>query len=171
MLQIGAQRPPQDLTDLLLECHERIRTFTALAARLARSPGLPSAEVADAAARVRRYFAEALPLHARDEEESLLPRLRGRDPEVDRELGEMRREHETHGPVLDPVVELCGALAAEPSRHAALAPALAAAADALALHFDAHLGREERVIFPAIARHLSAAERAQAIAELRARRR
>ncbi len=96
MLTFGPRPPAGDVVDLLLECHTRIRSFTTLAARLASTPGLAAAEVAEAAAGVHRYFTQALPLHARDEEESVLPRLRGRDPEVDRELAEMVHEHRGH---------------------------------------------------------------------------
>ena len=45
----------KDIVDLLLECHERIRSMTALARRLAGASGLPDAEVVDAADRVRMY--------------------------------------------------------------------------------------------------------------------
>ncbi len=166
---LGTPRPAHDVVDLLLECHERIRSFTALADRLAHTPGLAPAEVADAAAQVRRYFTEALPLHARDEEESVLPRLTGRDPLVDRELVAMTAEHGDHGPILARVVEACDALAATPERHAEVAPELGRAARQLAMHFAAHLAREEEVVFPAV-RALPPVERAAIVAELRARR-
>jgi iron-sulfur cluster repair protein YtfE (RIC family) len=170
MLGIGKPRQAQDVVDLLLECHERIRGFTALARRLGGAAGVADAEVADAAAKVRRYFVEALPLHAADEEESLLPRLRGRDPAVDRELEAMHREHDEHQAILGRVVALCDALAADPSRHRELGPALAEAAGALERHFEAHLAREEEVIFPAVRRELGDSERARIAEELRARR-
>jgi len=169
MLTIGKRPAAADVVDLLLDCHERIRSFTALAQRLARAPGTPPAEIADAATKVRRYFADALPLHARDEEESMVPRLRGRGAEVERELAEMQREHGEHEPLLARLVALCDALAADPARHAALAPELDQVATALAGHFAAHLDREERVLFPAV-RALPEAERAAMVRELRARR-
>jgi iron-sulfur cluster repair protein YtfE (RIC family) len=141
-----------------------------MAQRLARPDAVATpAEVADTAEKVRRYFGVALPLHARDEEESLIPRLRGKDPAVDRELDTMQAEHADHGPILDRLVALCDALVADPSRRVELGPALGELADTLATHFVDHLGREEAVIFPALAR-LPAEERAQMVAELRARR-
>ncbi len=170
MLSIGTPRPAEGIVDLLLECHARIRAFSELAIRLAEAPGTDPAEVADAAGRVRRYFDEALPLHARDEEESLLPRLAGRDPAVDAALVAMHREHEAHGELLDPVVALCGELAAAPERHAELAPALARSGRRLRAHFEAHLATEEATIFPAVLRHVPDEEQRRMVAELRARR-
>jgi iron-sulfur cluster repair protein YtfE (RIC family) len=166
---LGKPRTAHGIEDMLLECHERIRSFTALALRLAGPEPAPPSEVADAAERVSRYFTKALPLHALDEEESLLPRLRGHDPAVDRELDAMHAEHAAHGPLLDRVVALCDALHADPGRRAELAPALREVAGALERHFVDHLGREEAVIFPALAR-LAPELRAQMVAELRARR-
>ena len=84
LTRLGRGAGAADAVGLLLDCHERIRAFTAMASRLA-APGDPGPDaIRDAAARVHRYFAEALPLHAQDEEESLAPRLRGRDPDLDR---------------------------------------------------------------------------------------
>lgn len=168
--QIGAARPAGDIVDLLLDCHVRIRRFTDMALRLGSARGAPAREVAEAAAAVHRYFSEALPLHAQDEEESLLPRLAGKDPDVDRALVEMHRQHEGHGPVLDRVLALCAALASAPERHGELAPELREAALALRDHFDGHLPPEEQTIFPAIRRVLSEDDRAAMLRELRARR-
>src|SRR4051812_25565021 len=93
LIQIGSPKEPPDIVDILLECHERIRSFTGLARRLASTHGLSEEEVRDAAARVTRYFSEALPLHVADEEQSILPRLSGRSPELDAALNGMQREH------------------------------------------------------------------------------
>src|SRR5512144_1450188 len=125
--RIGTPRPAEGIVDLLLDCHARIRSFSELAVRLGEAAAPSRAEVVDAAARVRKYFVEALPLHARDEEDSVLPRLAGRDPAVDAALVAMHRDHEGHGELLDPVLALCADLEAAPERHAELAPALAEA--------------------------------------------
>ncbi len=169
MLHIGSPRPAEGIVDLLLDCHARIRSFSDLAVRLGEAVGPSPAEVADAAAQVRRYFVEALPLHARDEEDSVLPRLAGRDPGVDAALVAMHRDHAGHGRFLDPVLAVCAALAAAPERHAELAPALADAARLLRAHLEAHLASEEATIFPAIAR-VPEDERRRMVDELRARR-
>ena len=62
--------------ELLLGCHQRIRNFTQLASRVASGEPASDADVADAARRVHRYHAIALPLHQADEEQ----RLRKSDP-------------------------------------------------------------------------------------------
>ena len=160
----------RDVVDLLLDCHERIRSMTALARRLAGARGLADAEIVDAADRVRRYFGGALALHARDEDESVLPRLRGKDAALDRELEQMSREHGEHGPALAKLLDACDAIAEDPSRLAAVSADLEDAANDLERQFGVHLEREERVIFPAIRRLLAVEELARIAEELRARR-
>ncbi|HET9553451.1 MAG TPA: hemerythrin domain-containing protein [Anaeromyxobacteraceae bacterium] len=167
---IGRPAVPGDAVDLLLDCHERIRAFLALARRIAEAGAADPAEAAEAAARVRRYFTEALPLHARDEEESILPRLRGLDAVVDAELDAMAREHREHGRPLDELVAACDGIARAPERLAELAPVVARATAELDRHFAEHLRREEAVIFPAMRRLLDAAADAAIVRELRARR-
>ena len=170
LTRLGPAPRSGDVVDALLDCHQRIREFTELAARLASARGVSEAEVRDAAARAHRYFSTALPLHARDEEESLLPRLEGLDPEVDRELAEMMREHSEHGDPTDRVLAACAELKRDPAALPRLAPALAAAARDLQRHFEAHLEREERVIFPAVRARLDRATQETIQAEMRARR-
>src|SRR5512138_2963034 len=149
---IGSRRPAEDIVDLLLECHARIRSFSDLAVRLGEVHEAAPDEIRDAAARVRRYFVEALPLHARDEEESVLPRLAGRDAVVDAALVAMHRDHVGHGELLEPVLAICAELVAVPGRHAELAPSLAEAGRRLRAHFEAHLASEEGTIFPLLER-------------------
>jgi iron-sulfur cluster repair protein YtfE (RIC family) len=170
LTRLGTPAVAGDAVDLLLECHVRIRAFLDMAGRIGEERSAPPAEVADAAARVHRYFTAALPLHARDEEESILPRLRGRDPDVDRELDVMVREHADHARPLEALVTACAALARDASLHDALAPAIGEATAALARHFADHLAREEAVVFPAMRRLLDASADAEIVREIRGRR-
>lgn len=170
LTRLGAPATPEDAVGLLLECHDRIRTFTAMARRIAAARPEERAGIAEAAARVSRYFTQALPLHATDEEQSILPRLRGRAPDVDAALADMAREHREHEGPLGEVVAACDALARDPGRLADVAPSLARAAAALEAHFVEHLRREETVIFPAMRRLLSAEDDGAIVRELRARR-
>lgn len=161
--------PPEDtVAAALAACHDRIRRFAALAARVAVEPADAAAR-AEAAAAVIRYFTVALPLHAADEDDSLAPRLRGHADALDAALATMTADHADHGAVIEPVVALCRQLAAAPTDHAAVAPALGSAAAAMTAAFAAHLALEEAVVFPAVAA-LPAAVQREIRAEMLARR-
>ncbi len=170
LTRLGKPAVPGDAADLLLECHQRIRVFLALAGRLGEAGAQPAEAVADAAFRIRRYFTLALPLHARDEEDSIAPRLRGREPAVDAELAAMAREHREHEPPLAVLVEACAQLARDPGRRAELAAVLRRATRDLGRHFAVHLAREEEVVIPAARRLLDAAADAEVVKEIRLRR-
>lgn len=149
-----------------------------MAADLAERGELAPADVAEGCARVERYFTQALPLHVRDEEESILPRLRGRAPELDAALARMHDEHLEHERPVGELVALCRALAALAAQaqgsggdDSATRRALAEVARSLVAAFERHLAEEERVIVPAIRDRLSRDEQAAIVAELRARRR
>jgi iron-sulfur cluster repair protein YtfE (RIC family) len=170
LTRLGKPAAQGDAVDLLLECHVRIRTFLGMARRVAEGASAPPDEIAAAAARVHRYFTQALPLHAQDEEDSILPRLRGLDPEVDRELATMVHEHADHARPLEALVGACAALAREPARHAELAAIVGEATAELERHFAAHLAREEAVVFPAMRRLLDGEADAAIVREIRLRR-
>lgn len=71
------------------------------------------------------------PLHVRDDEETLQPRLAGRAPEVDDALAEMRQEHAAHEAVLRRLLAIVLAIAEEPSRPETLAEQLRPIAEEL----------------------------------------
>jgi iron-sulfur cluster repair protein YtfE (RIC family) len=158
-----------DLVDLLLECHERIRKFVALARTAGESTDAPSDQVVDACASVERYFVEALPLHVRDEEESLVPRLSGHSRALDDALSMMESQHAEHGPQLSALLRASAAVRAAPEALA-LRAELVHTAEELERAFSAHLQLEETQIFPAIRTALPADVQASIIKELRARR-
>jgi hemerythrin-like domain-containing protein len=161
---------PADAVDLLLECHGRIRGFLAMARRLGEARDESAEAVSDAAIQVQRYFTLALPLHARDEEESILPRLSGRDPLVNLQLDAMVREHREHQRPLGRLIEACAEIGADPGRHPGLAGSVLQASTELDRHFFHHLAREEEVIFPAVRRLLDASTDASIVKEIRLRR-
>jgi iron-sulfur cluster repair protein YtfE (RIC family) len=170
LTRIGKTAAAGDAVNLLLECHERIRSFVALARRIGEVGPYSRDSVAEAAARVARYFAEALPLHAQDEEESVLPRLRGLDPRVDAELEAMAREHREHERPMGELIAACEQIARAPGRLPDLEPVVASAAAELERHFAEHLGREESVILPAVRRLLDRSSDAAIVREIRGRR-
>jgi hemerythrin-like domain-containing protein len=158
------------VVEALLDCHDRIRHFAEMARRLAEAHDAPPGEVAEAARQVHRYFSLALPLHAEDEEESVLPRLRGKDAALDAELARMHEEHGRIEVLRERLVTLCADLKIAPGRLDLLRSDLEDCARRLELLFEQHLGQEERQIFPAITRLLSADEQRQIQNEIRARR-
>lgn len=168
LVSLGAKKPSDDVAGLLRDCHDRIRRFTALAGRLADAEA-PPAERAEAATRVLRYFEEALPLHAADEDRAIHPRVLAARPDLAAVLDDMTREH---GPIDEAIavgLPVWRAVAEDPSRAAALAVALAEVARNLDRLFAPHLAAEEATIFPAVAA-LPAGIQAEIRAEMRARR-
>jgi hemerythrin-like domain-containing protein len=166
---LGARKARAGLLGLLLDCHDKIRSFSALAVTLATRDGIEPAQAREGAAQARRYFVEALPRHVADEEESLLPRLRGRDPALDRALAQMHHEHEQHAALLAVLIDALDAVAQHGLREADQS-ALADVAPRLSRAFDEHLAREEQHIFSRIDSLLGAEEQSQIVHELRARR-
>lgn len=170
---IGPGKPaaPGDAVDLLLECHARIRHFLALARRLGEARDGSPGTLADAAEQVHRYFTVALPLHAQDEEQSIAPRLRGREAALDADLDAMVREHGEHQRPLGALVAACAEIGRDPSRHPELCGGVVGATAELERHFQEHLSREEEVILPAVRRLLDGATDAAIVKEIRLRRR
>lgn len=162
-----------DLASALLDCHAKIRFFNGQASRLwMHAEDLPVAEAAEAASGIARYFAEALPLHEADEEESIRPLLAGRSAMVDTALSEMNRQH---GALHDPVSRLisqCREISADPSRVAdeAVTADLSETLKVLAPLWERHLELEEGVIFPALEAFLAPHEREAIHREIRLRR-
>ena len=170
IVTLGARPKREGLVPLLLECHERIRTFGALAQRIGAEPHVADDERVEACRRCERYFVEAFPKHLVDEEKSILPRLVGRDPTLDAALASMAAEHAWHDPLVCDLVEHLQHVAARPGDREARA-ALRASADVLMSELEPHLVREETTVFPAIDALLDRAERDLILDELRARRR
>ena len=166
---IGRKQATADLVGMLVECHGRIRSFSALAIMAGERTDAPHDEIVDACARVERYFGVALPLHVRDEEESVLPRLRGRSIEIDAALDRMHDEHALHAPLLERLLAACVAVRAAPGEES-LRASLLAAAHALDAAFAPHLQSEEEIVFPALRALVPANEQLEIVAELRARR-
>ena len=166
-LTIGTSAVPADLVDLLLACHDRIRRFSDIAARLPHAPASTArAELAQAALAVHRYFTVALPLHVQDEDLSVRPRLGG---EVEAALERMSREHVEIERLLAEGSPLWLALAEHPNRLDALSPSLDRVATCLSAQLTVHLAQEEQIIFPALSR-LDHNVQEEIRSEIRARR-
>jgi hemerythrin-like domain-containing protein len=183
-LRIGRAAPPrapgqEDVVDLLLACHARIRHFTALAQRVLdahqRPTAVDPAQIADAARSLVRYFGVALPLHVADEDVSLAHRFAVDEKlelpaEVAAALGEMSAEHLTIDRLLDALVPAWTRVGQDPAALDDLRAELAPKTAQLASIMAGHLAAEEATIFPWMRATLTADVRTAILAEMRARR-
>lgn len=160
------------MVDALLDCHGRIRHFTALAVTLPDAAAVPPEEIASAAAGVVRYFAEALPLHSTDEDVSIAPRLLALDlsQPLRAALAAMTAQHGGLELTLGSALPRWAAVAADPGCLATHAAPLRGLATRLVTQWNEHLGLEEETIFPAIRALLPASEQEAIRREMRARR-
>ncbi len=150
----------------LLECHSRIREMLTMASGIVTVRSADEAR--EVAERLGRYFTRGLPLHTRDEEESILPRL-AVGPDLLVALDRMQREHVQHESLVQELVTSCRDLIESPSRWQELSPAIAGAADTIAPGMVTHLLGEERDVFPHVER-LDDAMQARILEEMEARR-
>lgn len=160
---LRASSAEDDVTSRLRDCHARIRAHLAEAVAVARSDELEPRRTGARA--VLRYFTEALPLHAADEDVSVASSV---GPSLATLVERLAREHvEIDG--------LVATLSTDWARWAGGERGLATDVHAAALErldrlFRAHLELEETVLFPAIDR-LPATTRRSIVQAMAARRR
>jgi hemerythrin-like domain-containing protein len=168
----GAVVVESDAVDMLLACHQRIRNFTGIAARLAEAAGAAEAEIANAAEAVHRYYAIALPLHEADENESVYPRLRQRLTD-NKERESLQAMVDQHGPIDQLVADLLPRweqLKREPKKLRECADELRVNSERLQELWSEHLTLEEQIVFPLIRSRLSAEDLRTIQAEMKQRR-
>jgi hemerythrin-like domain-containing protein len=140
---IADERP----LELLYACHDRIRRFTTLTARLSAHVAANGADnqAREAAAQILRYFELSLPNHHADEEADVFPALRGlSDIALAGSIAALEAEH----CVLDALWQEVAPWLRRVEQGEALS-----APDALAkfvANYTVHVEREEREVFPAI---------------------
>ncbi len=156
-LQAAADKT-ETAAEMLLGCHQRIRYFTAVSARLADADPRVTAEIAEAAEAVHRYFTVALPLHEADENESLHPRLSGAGAPVAIASEEMVRQHAGIDALVAELVPIWDSLRQTPERLSEMAEGLRERSRRLQQLWEEHLSLEEQTVFPAMERCLSPAE-------------
>ena len=115
------------------------------------------------------FMSSALPLHVRDEEDSLWPRLAGYSPALDATMAQMRAQHFAHQVRLDALTSALEAVRQRPNEPV-LHRELAAAASTLETDFEDHLGLEEAELFPFLEEALGPEAHEAVIREIRARR-
>ena len=177
-LKIG-QRPDHGFDEplgLLSDCHRRIECFLAVLTAITDRAGGGTLSVAERAQleAALAYFATAAPRHIADEEESLFPRLQASDNRDARAALEVIRRLERDHDEADAHHEAIARLVPRWLTDGSLADDLVrelterlARLDAL---YAAHIGVEDRELFPAAARLLSAADLAAIGREMAAQR-
>jgi quercetin dioxygenase-like cupin family protein/hemerythrin-like domain-containing protein len=141
-------KPPKHPLELLLESHRRSEQFLKVVQLLAQQPGGNFLEKHEQSALelALAFFAETRPLHQRDEEDSLFPRLQG--SYLAPRLRKLENEHglldQLHGDMQSHMRRWIEKARLEPEDRRALEVTLAAIAD---LH-KRHRAFEEQEVFP-----------------------
>jgi hemerythrin-like domain-containing protein len=170
LLPFHAPNPHADVVELLGDCHARIRYFASLAVRLSDGERCP-VNAAEAAARIRRYFAEAYPLHVADENESVLPRLLARAPHVAALVERIESEHQRLDAKIPELLGVCDVLErGDTSACCAAVAKLRSLGECMQTLLEAHMTNEESQIFPLLREHLTAEDVGAIRDEFRARR-
>lgn len=150
LVQLGQKRASTLLIDAIADCHTKIRTHIDLASRLAGGQAASDEEVRQTAARVVRYFKQGLPVHVRDEEDSLDPRLRALSPNLAQTLDEMTRMHASHEPILAELITIAERIENAPQGREELSPLLGRLLATFGPEMERHLLLEERELLPAV---------------------
>lgn len=169
MISLIATPAKETPTNLLLACHERIRRFMKLAWKIADADGEDPDALRNSAQAVATYLTQALPLHMLDEHDSILPRLSGRTPDLDRALERMDREHVEEETAVAELVRLCRIIVEDPKRLDDIREELRLCTRHLTVRLESHLSGEEREIFP-IVQTLDEETQAEIVREIRQRR-
>jgi hemerythrin-like domain-containing protein len=136
--------PPSDPVEALKACHLRIRNFLAGMERLCALESLEDPRVPEAAQLAYRYFSIGLPLHARDEDESLAPRVLAKLPESRELLLTLEQEHKE---IIGWLEELLPLLAELGEGRLVEKAALVEASEGLKGVLLPHIEREEQEFF------------------------
>ena len=145
-----------DPIGLLRACHEKMQAHCELLATLLDKKTLDD-EAREAARNLARYFSQSAPLHHRDEEEDLFPRINRQSLKVAELVHGLKKEHETLDALWDSIV---------PELKKLPANGFSEAFSQSALEFSTlcqeHIARESRELLPLASNSLSQ----QALAEI-----
>jgi hemerythrin-like domain-containing protein len=162
----------EDAIALLLGCHDRIRHFTEVGARLAQSPQAPAPDRAEAARAVLRYYTVALPLHEADENESVYPRLKLALPpgELAQANQQMVEQHAGINFSIAELVPMWQQIERDPQTQNELGERLRLRTEQLRSLWNVHLTLEEEQVIPAMRKYLGAEDLSAIAKEMRDRR-
>ena len=175
-VQIGAKTHNfTDPTGLLSDCHRRIEMFLetlAAAGKVMHEP--PSDDTARALQAALVYFRQAAPKHTADEEESLFPRLRGREEAELRSalstLDRLEKDHDTVSPLHAEVERLAETYLQTGSLSASDREAFRTGVARLQEIYREHIRVEDSMVFPLAARLLTESDKSAIAQEMAGRR-
>ena len=145
-----------DPIGLLRACHEKMQTHCDLLAALLDKDALDD-EAREAARNLVRYFSQSAPLHHRDEEEDLFPRINRQSLKVAELVHGLKKEHETLDALWNSVVPELKKLPAD-----GFSEGFKQSAMEFSTLCREHIGRENRELLPLASNSLSQ----QALAEI-----
>lgn len=175
-VQIGAKiHDFAEPLGLLSDCHRRIEMFLGSLSAIAKVAGPPlNDEGRRALQNALRYFREAAPKHAADEEQSLFPRLNAlHSEEFDamlERMEELEKDHHWAESLHTEVDRLGRKYLAEGSLSDHDCAEFQNAMDALAAMYQRHIKLEDESLFPFAAQVLSDADKLAIAKEMAARR-
>jgi hemerythrin-like domain-containing protein len=173
-IQLGAT-PDHDFSEpvgMMKDCHRRIEMFLKAIQFTVQgsSDGMLAGEVAEAFERALLYFRTAGPRHTADEEESLFPRLRGREGGALERLAALESDHR-RAEELHAVVEELGRQWLRARLLSAVdLERLQQAVEEIGGIYASHIRIEDEEIFPWADTQLDAAEKAAIGREMAVRR-
>ena len=175
-IQIGQKRQADfdDPLGMLSDCHRRIESFLAALVSLARERrgGTLDVGAKTSLANALEYFRNSGPRHTADEEESLFPRMRESEAGAAalHSIGALHADHVTADRAHNEIDALGTRWLNEGQLSQDDAERMAELLEELATLYEHHIGVEDRELFPAAGRVLTA-EHIASIGEEMARRR
>jgi hemerythrin-like domain-containing protein len=177
-IQIGGQRDAgfDEPLRLLSDCHRRIERFLDILLRVTRASngGKLDEESRRALVTALRYFREAAPKHAADEEDSLFPRMRskpaGQDASLMAVVARLESDHEVVREGHDQVEQLGNRWLEQNALPEAEVRKLVDHLENLQRAYAEHINIEDTHVFPAAGRMLEPAELAEIGREMASRR-
>jgi len=175
-IQIGTK--PHNFSDptaLMSDCHRRVEMFLGTLSAVAEFRGRPlTGDEQNSLDRALEYFREAAPKHTADEEESLFPRLRAiPDSEVQsvlEDMAQLERDHKNAAPLHAKIDWLGRLWLREGKLTQEYVQQLQSSVALLVALYRAHIGFEDRVLFPLASRTLSSSQKDEIAQEMAARR-
>jgi hemerythrin-like domain-containing protein len=138
-----------DPIGLLRACHEKMLDHCERLTALVDNESLDDA-AREAARNISRYFSQSAPLHHRDEEQDLFPRINRQSLKIAEMVFTLKREHETLDALWDSIAPELKQLPAE-----GFSDAFRKAAMEFSALCRQHIGRENRELLPLLSNSLS----------------